>query len=181
MAGDATNAKLWTGADVYVAPVGSTAPVDANTTALDAAFVALGLLDGEAGFAEGREEESSDFYAWGGLLVKRTKSKHKRTVKFVAMEDNDATFALINPGSTRGTTLGLTTSTVKVPEAAEIALVFSTTDGVTDRRRYIARAEVQEVGEVVESESGVTVYEVTVVIYPETDGTLYVDFEEAVA
>ena len=180
MAGDATNAALWTGADVYIAPVGSTEPVD-GITALDAAYEAVGLLDGESGFAESREEESSDFYAWGGVLVKRTKSKHKRTVKFTALEDNDVVFALVNPGSTRAVVTGLTTSAVKVPESAEFAIVFEVEDGVNVKRRSCLGAEVQEIGEVVESESGLTVYEITVVLYPESDGTLYTDLQEAIA
>lgn len=180
MAGSAANAALWTNADVYIAPVGSTEPTDV-TTAWAVAWEAVGLLDGEEGFTETREEESNDFYAWGGLLVKRTKSKHKRTIKFVALEDNDVVFDLINPGSTRTTTLGVTTSTVKVPSGAEFAIAFETYDGDTKIRRICKRAEVQEVGEVKSSESGLTVYEVTVLLYPESNGTLYKDIKGALA
>lgn len=180
MAGNTANAALWTGADVYIAPVGTTEPSDCSA-AFGAGWDAVGLLDGEEGFTESREEESSDFYAWGGILVKRTKSKHKRTVKFVCLEDNATVFDLINPGSTRATVSGLTTSTVKVPTGAEFAIALETSDGTVVKRRLIKRAEVQEVGEVKESETDLTVYEVTVVIYPEADGTLYVDLQEDTA
>lgn len=180
MAGTAANARLWANADVYIAPLGSTGPTDANT-ALDAAFDAVGLLDGEAGFVETRENESEDFYAWGGALVKRTMSKHKRTVKFTALEDNDTVFALVNPGSTRGTVTGLTTSTVKTPERSEFEIVFETNDGSVVRRRYCERAEVVEVADVTDSEAGLSVYEITVVLYPTDAGVIYTDFEEAVA
>lgn len=180
MAGDATNAALWTNADVYIAPIGSTEPTDV-TTAWAAAWDAVGLLDGEEGFTEEREEDSEDFYAWGGILVKRTKSKHKRTIKFVCLEDNATVFDLVNPGSTRSTAAGITTSVVRVPTAQEFAIGFEVTDGTTIKRRVCARAEVQEVGEVKESEAGLTVYEVTVVLYPESDGTLYTDLSGAAA
>lgn len=180
MSGDATNAALWTGADVYIGAIGSTVPDDV-TTAWDAAFDAVGLLDGGNGFVESREEESSDFYAWGGLLVKRTKSKHKRTIKFVALEDNDVVFALTNPGSTRTVDEGLTTSVVKVPDAAEFCIGFEVTDGDTVKRRICERAEVQEVGEVTESEEGLAVVEITVVLYPDTDGVLYTEIKGAAA
>lgn len=178
MAGDATNAALWQNADVYIAAVGATAPTDV-TTSWPGAWDAVGLLDGEAGFAEARAEESNEIYAWGGLLVKKTKSKHKRTIKFTALEDNDTVFALVNPGSTRATASGLTTSDVKVPTLTEFAIGFETRDGDKIKRRIVKRATVEEVGEVVESESGLTVYEITVTIYPETNGTLYTELAGA--
>lgn len=174
MAGDATNAALWQNADVYIAATGATAPTNV-TSSWPYAWTAVGLLDGEAGFAESREEESNEIYAWGGLLVKKTKSKHKRTIKFTALEDNATVFALVNPGSTRDTVDGVTTSAVKVPSSAEFAIGFETRDGDTTKRRIVKRAEVESIGEVVESESGLTVYEITVTIYPETNGTLYTE------
>lgn len=174
MAGEPNNAALWEAADVYIAPVGSTEPVDV-TAAWDAAWDAVGLLDGEAGLAESREEDSTDYFAWGGTLVKRARGKHKRTLKFVALEDNDTVFSLVNPGSTRSESGGLTTSTVKVPKRDEFALGLEVRDGDKVKRRMAKRAEVQEVGEIKEAEGDMTVYEITVVIYPESDGTLYTE------
>lgn len=178
MAGDATNAALWSGADVYIAPTTTTQwPTDV-TTAWGVDWSAVGLLDGEEGFTETREDtESAEHYAWGGILVKQSKSKHKRQIKFVALEDNDTVFDLVNPGSTRGTVGGLTTSTVKVPTSAEFAIAFEVTEGDVVKRRYVKRAEVAEVGELKESENELTVYEVTVVLYPESDGTLYTELK----
>lgn len=170
MAGDATNAALWTGADVYISPLTTTMPTDVTTAwaTVDADWAAVGLLDGEEGFTEGREDaDSSEHYAWGGLLVKATTSKHKRTVKFVALEDNPVVFALINPGSTRATALGVTTSTIKAPTTAEFAIGFEVRDGDWIKRRFCERAQVVEVGEIKESENELTVYEITVVLYPD--------------
>lgn len=174
MAGDATNAALWQNADVYIAAANATGPTNV-TSAWASAWTAVGLLDGEAGFAESREEESNEIYAWGGLLVKKTKSKHKRTIKFTCLEDNATVFGLVNPGSTRTVASGVTTKSVKVPTLTEFAIGFETRDGASTKRRTVKRAVVEEVGETVESESGLTVYEVTVTIYPETDGSLYTE------
>jgi hypothetical protein len=174
MSGDTANAALWQTADVYIAPLLTAAPTDV-TTAWAAAWDPVGLLDGDEGFTETRDQESNEFYAWGGILVKKTKSKHKRTIKFVALEDNDTVFALINPGSTRNTVTGLTTATVKVPTNAEFMIGFEVNDGTKRKRRIVERATVEEIGEVKESESGLTAYEVTVVLYPEADGTIYTD------
>ncbi len=176
MSGNTANAALWTNADVYKGDLGSTEPTDV-LTAWDAAWSAVGLLDGEEGFTESRDEDSAEFYAWGGILVKKTKSKHKRTIKFVAMEDNPVVFSLVNPGSDRGTpdASGNTTSTIKVPTVDEFAIGFETRDGDKIKRRMVKRAMVEEIGEIKESESEPTVYEITVVLFPEADGTLYTE------
>lgn len=183
MAGDTTNAKLWAGADVFVNWDGTaTAPTDV-TTAWGTGWEAAGLLDPEEGFTEGREEETNEFYAWGGVLVKKSKSRHKRTIKFVALEDNDTTFRLVNPGSTRtlDTISGLTTSTVTVPKYEEFSIGFEVTDGDETRRRTVERAEIEEIGEVKDSETELTVYEITVVLYPTAEGTLYTELSGAAA
>lgn len=177
MAGDTTNAKLWAGADVFV-DFARTATAPTNvSTAWDAGWEAAGLLDPEEGFTEGREEETSEFWAWGGILVKKAKSRHKRTIKFVALEDNETTFRLVNPGSTRtvDTITGLTTSDVKVPVYEEFAIGFEVHDGNEVRRRIVDRAEIEEIGEVKDSETELTVYEITVVLYPDATGTLYTE------
>jgi hypothetical protein len=174
MAGDSTNAALWQNADVYIAASGTTGPANVSS-AWASAWTAVGLLDGEEGFTETREEDSADFYAWGGVLVKRTKSKHKRTIKFVCLEDNATVFGLVNPGSTRTTTGGLTTASIKVPTNEEFAIGFEVRDGSKTKRRAVKRATVESIGEIKESESDVTMYEVTVTLYPDADGTLYTE------
>ncbi|WGH21361.1 major tail protein [Arthrobacter phage Emotion] len=176
MAGNASNTQLWQGADVFVAPNGTEGPEDL-TTAWDVAYKAVGLLDGEEGVTQEREEESSEHYAWGGILYRRTKSQHKRTFKFVALEDNAVTFGLVNPGSTRSATGGVRTAKIKVPTTEKIAVGFEFRDGDTVKRRWAKSAEVTEIGEIKESETDPTVYEITVVVYPEADGTLYHEVE----
>jgi hypothetical protein len=177
MAGDVDAPRIWTGADVYVAPVGSTAPTD-TTTALDAAFKALGLLSDDAA-SEARSEDSTDHYAWGGILVRTTRSKHKRTIKVTALEDNDTVYKLVNPGSTSATATGTTTRVVKVPTTDPRAFVLQLNDGDTILRRHIAKGEVVEVGDVTLSETDMTAYELTINVYPAADGTLYTDITDS--
>ncbi|CCQ44313.1 structural protein [Pseudarthrobacter siccitolerans] len=178
MAGDAKNTALWTGADVFIAPENTAGPTDV-TAAWAVAWKAVGLLDGEEGITEAREGDSSEHYAWGGLLYRRTMSKHKRTFKFVALEDNDTVFSLVNPGSTRSVATGIRTAKIKAPVAGtKFAVGFETTDGAKKKRRFAKSAEVIEVGEIKDSETEPTVYEITVVVYPEADGTLYTTVEK---
>lgn len=177
MAGNAENTSIWDGADVYIAAEGVEETPSDLVTPWAAAWQAVGLLDGEEGFTQGREEESSEHYAWGGVLFKRTRSKHKRTFKFVALEDNATTFGLINPGSTRTSAGGIRTAAIKVPTANRFAIGFEVREGTKVKRRYAVHAEVTEIGEIKESETEPTVYEITVVVFPEADGTLYHEVE----
>lgn len=178
MSGDAKNTSLWNGADVFIAPADTAGPTD-TTTAWAVDWEAVGLLDGEEGFTEGRDQDTSEHYAWGGNLYRRTISKHKRTFKFVALEDNDVVFDLVNPGSTRTTATGVRTSTIKAPVAGQkFAIGFELRDNGRVKRRIAKIAEVSEVAEIKESESEPTVYEITVMVFPEADGTLYETIED---
>lgn len=178
MAGDTSNAKLWAGADVYVDfDRSAEAPTDV-TTDWATGWEAAGLLDPEEGFTEAREDGTNEeFWAWGGVLVKKARGRHKRTIKFVALEDNETTFRLVNPGSTRDEddTTGVTTSDVKVPKYETFAIGFEVQDGDEIRRRIVDKAEIEEIDEIKDSETNLTVYGITVVLYPSGDGTLYTE------
>ncbi|WP_229398175.1 phage tail tube protein [Micromonospora okii] len=166
----------WTGADVYTAPPNTAGPSDLASAWADPWDVA-GLLDGAEGFTEERDGDTSEFYAWGGKLVKVVRSKHKRTITFVAMEDSDVVFALRNPGSTRTTSGGVTTSVIRVPETRETGIGFETREGVRVKRRIVKRAVAEVDGEIKESEEAPTLFKIKVTIYPEADGTLYTEIE----
>ncbi|MGW4028254.1 phage tail tube protein [Streptomyces sp. NPDC004838] len=176
MAGDTDNPRLWEGADLYAAPVGSTAPTD-TTTAWAAAWKAAGLLS-EDGASESRDQDSTDHYAWGGVLVRTTRGKHKRQIKVTCLEDNLVVFGLVNPGSTAVTTTGTTTRTVKVPTSDPRAFGLELRDGDIVKRRVIPKGEVDEVGEVTLSDSELTAYELTITVYPAADKTLYIDITD---
>lgn len=176
MSGDATKTSLWTDADVRIDWTNAAdAPTD-GITAYDADWTLVGLLDGKEGFEEERDEESSEHFAWGGVLFKKTRSKHKRTIKFVALERNDETFKLTNPGSTRGTAVaGVSTDIIKLPKYVDFGISFEVREGLVTRRRTVKRATIEKIGTLKSNEEDPEVYEITVVIYPESDGTLYKD------
>lgn len=173
MSGNAKNTSLWQGADVLIAAEDTDGPEDL-ITAWAAEWAAAGLLDGEEGFTEAREGDTSEHYAWGGNLYKRTSSKHKRTFKFVALEDNAVTFGLVNPGSDRTSAAGVRRARIKVPTIGKrFSVGFDLREGDKVKRRFARHAEVAEVGEIKESETDPSVFEITVVVFPDEDGVLY--------
>lgn len=173
MSGSTQNARIWTGADVFHAPVGTTGPTNLATS-LNVAFHAVGLL-GTDGLTETRDEDSTDHWAWGGILIRTVKSKHKRTFKFIALEDNKETFALANPGSTVGAPAsGICVRTVKVPTENPRAWVFQLADGDdVSRRLYIPKAEAALTGDIVYSEEELEAKEFEVTVYPDDSGVLF--------
>lgn len=165
MSGDPDKASIWGDADVYVADVDGATPANIDTPfGLD--WDLVGLLDGDAGFEESRSQDSSDFFAWGGLLVRTSRRNFKLTRKFVALEENAVTLGLVWPGSGQGER--------RVPKVHRVKLGFETTDG-DKKKRVITRryAEISEIGTIKDSESELTKLEITVDIYPDADGVLF--------
>jgi hypothetical protein len=177
MAGDVDNPRIWINADVYHAPEGSTMPTT-PAAALDPAFEALGLLSDD-GMTESREEEQTDHYAWGGILVRTTRAKHKRTFTVTALEDNGRVFSVVNPGSTVTIAGANVTRGHYVPTEPNVrAWVIETVDGDITRRLCVARGEVTSVGDVVSSDSEMTGYELTITVYPDANGLLYTELTD---
>jgi hypothetical protein len=176
MAGDIDNPRIWSGADVYVAPVGTTAPTNLSSS-LNAAYKALGLL-GEDGATENRDQDVTDHYAWGGILVRTTRSKHKRTITVIALEDNLTVLGLVEPNSVTTDNGTIATTIVSVPSNPDPrSFVLQLSDGTVDKRRHIARGEVTEVAEITLADSEMTAYELTISIYP-VDEVLYTDITD---
>jgi hypothetical protein len=137
---------------------------------------AVGLLS-EDGASESRDEDTSDFYAWGGKLIRTQRSKHKRSISVTCLEDNLVVFGLVNPGSTVTTTAGVNTRTIKIPKSEKRAFTLELTDGDVTKRRHIPTGEITEVGEVTLSESDLQAFELTITLYPSADDVLYVDYD----
>lgn len=167
MSGNPDNASIWGDADVFVAFDPATAVTPAS---IDVDFgldwELAGLLDGDAGFEETRSRDASDFFAWGGLLVRTARRNFKLQRKFTMLEENAVSMGLIWPGSGQGER--------RVPKVTRIGLGFQTVDGDKVKRVITRRyAEVADVGTIKDSEAELTKIEVTVDIYPDADGVLF--------
>lgn len=178
MSGNPDKASIWGDADVYISnDLTAPNPVDENTP-FGLAWDLVGLLDGEAGFEESRSRDSSDFFAWGQLLIRTSRRNFVLTRKFVCLEENAVTLGLVWPGSVTGER--------RVPIANHrFKAAFETVDeGLGKVKRVITRrhAEVEEVDTIKDSESELTKLGITIKIYPDADGVLFdVQPDEGVA
>lgn len=160
MAGDPSLATIWPDADVYVAPVGTALPATAGD-AFPVGWELVGLLDGEAGFAHSRDEDRGDLFAWGGVLVRRSRRNFKAAVAFTALEDNETTRSLVWPGSTE--------TEIVVPRPSPILIAFETREGDAVKRLISKKhAEVDVDGDIVDKEDDLTKYELVASIFPDT-------------
>jgi hypothetical protein len=177
MAGDVANPRIWENADVYVGPLGTTPPATPTATP-NVAYKPLGLLSEDDNLVEHRDEDSTDHYAYGNILVRTQRSKHKRTFTVTALEDNPTVWGLVNPGSTATSTTGVTTRVTKVPSANPQAFLVKLRDGGVTLVRAIARGEVTAVDDVTFSDSDMTGYALTITVYPDSAGVLYTDITD---
>lgn len=165
MAADATNASIWTDADVYTAPVGTAIPADASTP-FGAGWTLLGLLDGGDGMTETRTEDTAEHFAWGGILVRTSRKNFKLTKEFTVLEDNAATRALIWPGSSA-------TSYV-VPKPSNIMIAFETREGGKVRRMITHNyAQVDVSGTILDNEADLKKVKLVATIFPDSAGILF--------
>lgn len=166
MAGDPLKANLWTDADVYISTNLSAAiPADANTP-FGVDWDLVGLLDGDEGFPESRDEDTDDKFAWGGILVRTSRNHFKLTKSFTALEDNDTTYSLLWPGSSA--------TQIKVPRPAKVLVAFETREGEKVRRLITANyAEVSLDGDHGENEADLESMTFAATIYPTGAGVLF--------
>lgn len=170
--GNVANTSTWTGADVFYAPLGTAAPTDL-TSDWAAAWLPLGLLNGDDGVAEARSQSTTMNYAWGQILYRRTVTQQQRTVVFTALEDNDNVYKLVNPGSTSASAAGVRTRVDMVPvPGTYFALGVELRDGSKVRRKIWAKAEIDTIDTITSSESKPESYKITAILYPAADGTL---------
>lgn len=166
MSGTPENASLWADADVYISTNLSATLPATTSDPFGVDWDLVGLLDGDDGFEEERDEDKSDYYAWGGVLVKTSRKNFKLTKKFSVLEDNDVTRSLIWPGSTA--------TELIVPRPANILIAFETSEnGKVKRLITRERAQVDVDGSIKDNESDLTKVTLAATIYPDGDGVLF--------
>ncbi len=143
MALDGTEVRVAGTGHVYVAPSGTTLPVDVGT-ALSGTWKDLGYVteDGVK-FTFGRD--TSDLSAWQGDKVRVLTLKEPKSVEFALMQSNKDTLVTALGGGT--VAVNATTEYKYTPDAAgtntERALVVEFTDGDVTYRYVFGRVQLE--------------------------------------
>lgn len=175
-----TAAKPKIGGGVSVAPVGTTAPVDAST-ALDTAFKSLGYVS-EDGLTNSNSPSSNDVKAWGGDVVMSLLTERPDKFKFKLIENKNPEVLKTVFGDDNvdvdGST-GLIKISVGAKDLPLKAWSFDTIlDETTLKRMYVPNAKVTSVADIVYKDDEPISYEVEITAYPDTDGNTHYEFIE---
>ena len=181
MAGNPTNAAVWGGADVLIAPIGTAIPV--GNAAFAAGWEYVGLLDGGQGFEESIETDSTDHEAWGYGVIATTYKGTKVTKTFTALEENAVVMDLVydTSGMTFDDVAGTYVGDLAVRDnTTRVLVAFVTTSGDTERRMITKNyATIAATAAGSESEEGLASKGFTATIVPDADRKLYYTYKGA--
>ena len=133
--GTAGNAAVWGAADVLIAPESATIPE--GLAAFSADWKYAGILDGDQGFQEAIEVNSTDHNGWGFGVIATTYQGTKVTKTFTALEENSNVMGLVydTDGMTFDDVAGTYSGDLAVKDFTErIKIAFVTYSGDTERR-----------------------------------------------
>lgn len=165
MANNPDNVLLTDDADVYVAPLGSPIPATAGD-AFSGAWALMGMIAGDTGLALMHSADRSNFHQWNGGLAKIGRKNELMQMKFVAVEDNATTRAIIWPGSGAGVIAR------RVP--ANVMLAFEVREG-GKIKRYVTTlyAQVDIDGDINMGNADPTKYPLVATIFPSATGEYF--------
>lgn len=145
MALDADNVRVGLNGNVYIAPLGTTAPTDL-TTAWGAGWSDLGYLSDD-GVEMNYSTDSEDITAWQSLSpIRKVLTSVDMTLQFTALELKTMTVTLYFPSATM-TDISGTVHSLAIPAAPsrdERAIGLEWVDGSVTNRLVIPRGEVTD-------------------------------------
>ena len=177
-----TAAKPKVGGAVYRAPLGSTLPTDAST-ALDAAFKALGYLT-EDGVINSNSPESDTVNAWGGDTVLSLQKSKSDSFKFNLMEtlNLEVLKSIYGDDNVTGTLAAGIVVNANSDEQAEYVWVFEMVmrSGVL-KRIVVPQGKISEIGDITYSDGDAVGYDTTVMASPDASGNTHYEYIKSAA
>ncbi|WP_280489494.1 hypothetical protein [Nocardia farcinica] len=168
MARNPDNVKIWQDARVRASADATRPAIPTNITTPfeDADWPELGILDGDAGFAEDRSQDETEHFGWGIGLIKVGSKNFGLSRKMTLLEDNDETRAIVFPGSTA--------TKIAMPKPVYRWLAFETDSDLGDGERLIttrpARLWVPANNR---NESDITKWEVEIKLFADGSGHVF--------
>ena len=176
MAGNPSNVNIWDEADVYVLFPDALTPGESVEDHLPATidedmpaeWDLVGLLDGDGGFGESRDWDSTDHFAWGFGKIKVSRRNFAMQRTFTALEENATTDRLYSPGDTL--------THVRVQKPAEAYFTFELRNQADGRKKRLTTTMPcpTTAPEKNENESDLASKEFTVDIFPNSNRELFI-------
>ena len=177
-AGNVTAGKPRVGGSIFIAPLGTTNPVDPISD-LSSDWLPLGYIS-EDGVTNNNTPESDTVKAWGGdtVLNLQTSKDDKFTFKMIeSMNVNVLKTVYGSDNVTEENGLITITANAKIPEsfAWVIDMVLK---GDILKRIIIPNASITEIGEISYTDSDAVGYEITLTAVPDGDGNTHYELLE---
>lgn len=164
---------------VYIAPIGTTLPTDADT-ALASAFKDLGYVS-EDGVTNSNTAETTKLKAWGGDTVYTSQTDKPDTFQFTLIEvlREDAQKAVYGDDNVT-TSSGLTTIKANSKEAEPHIWVIETVLQGHYKRIVIPNGKLSEVGDITYKDDELIGYQITVDALPDSQSNTHYEYIEAI-
>lgn len=162
------------GAGLFLAPLGTTLPTDAEGT-LDAAFYTVGYISDE-GVTVGSDLSSEDLFAWQAASPIRTLLTDRTyTFEFTMVETEAETLALYFDSTATGDLdSGLSVPIPDQPEGNHYAAVIEAKDGSTTTRLVFGKVTLSDAGDVELTRSSLQGFPVTLKTLADPGNAVYV-------
>lgn len=173
-------AKPKAGGAIWWAPAGTDVPTDA-TTALADAFVSVGYVS-EDGLTEKETRSYAKHKAWGGDTVASSQTEYGKSYGFKMIETNEATMKA-RYGTENVTAEGDAVSQVKhnAKELPEGVWVVEMIIASRICRKVMPKGKIEEIGEIAYNDGDLVKYDVTLGLYPDSNGDYETDYYAEVA
>ncbi|MDN4645359.1 hypothetical protein [Arthrobacter sp. PsM3] len=168
---------------ISVAPLGTVLPTDA-TTALDAAFVAVGYVT-DNGVTKSEKRNTGTIAAWGGDTIAATKKGMDVTVKLSMAEllnkivqgliYGDANVVATPASATKGNLLKVTVTSAPTPRKVWVIEVFSDAAKV---RVVLPIAKVMDVGDTTFKDDAIAAADATIQAFPDSNGAYFYQYSD---
>ena len=165
------------GGAIFVAPIGTALPTDAETP-LDGAFKSLGYA-GEDGLTNSNSPETEKIKAWGGDTVLAYTKDKPDTFAFKLLEglNEDVLKTVYGEKNISGTVATGLTIKANSNEIEESSWVFEMIlRGGIAKRVVIPSAKITEMGDIIYSEEDPVGYEVTITAFSDAEGNTHYEY-----
>lgn len=173
-------AKPKAGGAIWWAPAGSIVPTDA-TTALDKAFQSVGYVS-EEGLTEKETRTSQKHKAWGGDTVASSQTEYAKAYTFKMIETNEATmkarYGAENVTATGGKVSQVKHNAKELPEGVWVVEMI-----IANRicRKVMPKGKIDTIADIAYNDSNLVKYDVTLGLFPDTNGDYEIDYYAEVA